>query len=61
MVLKQGLFTIYMGKPVGSQFLFGTLHPEKQDYLSDVPLLPEMFLLMVNNQDFLLAPGQILQ
>ena len=50
-----------MGNPVGSQFLFGTLHPEKQDYLSDVPLLPEMFLLMVNNQDFLLAPGQISQ
>ena len=43
-VIKQGLFTIYMGKPVGSQFLFETLHLEKQDYLSDVPLLPEIFL-----------------
>ena len=42
--MKQGLNTIYMGNPVGSQFLFGRLHLEKQDYLSDVPLLPDIFL-----------------
>ena len=34
-----------MGNPVGSQFLFGTLHLEKQDYLSDVPLLPDIFFV----------------